>query len=591
MNTMNHVFHLLVAVAILSEAQAQDVKRDIPYANPAHERQVLDVYSAHNAKNLPVVFWIHGGGWQTGDKASVQIKPQAFMDKGFVFVSTNYRLLPSADMATIVRDIAKSIRWVHDHIAEHGGDPNRLFIMGHSAGAQLAALICTDDRYLKAEGLSLAIIKGCVPFDGDTYDVPAIIETAETRRRVHGLPQAKFGHREKFGNDPEKHRDFSAVTHVAKDKGIPPFLILHVAEHADTTAQAQRLGNALKEAGVPVTVFGAKETTHNKINADLGLPDDPATKALFEFLGNSKVAVRREGKKQEITPPATNLQEPFFLHVLLRQRLPAANEPDRFEVVQRREQWDPKKTAIIVCDMWDLHHCKRAVDRVKEMAPRMNEVIAKARDQGVFIIHAPSECMAAYENTPMRQRAKNPPPAKNLPKDIASGCDRIPAEEKGRYPIDQSDGGEDDQPAEHSQWAAYITSLGRNPKAPWMKEIDVLEIKAQDAVSDSGVEIWNLLEERGIHNVMLMGVHTNMCVLGRPFGLRQMAKNGKHVVLMRDLTDTMYNPARWPYVSHFEGTERIIEHIEKFVCPTTTSEQILGGKPFRFEKEAEVHRP
>src|SRR2546427_522310 len=124
-------------------------------------------------------------------------------------------------------------------------------------------------------------------------------------RPVHGLPQAKFSYREKFGNDSAKHRDFSAVTHVAKDKGIPPFLILHVAEHPDTSAQAQRLGNVLKDAGVPVTVFGAKETSHNKINADLGLPDDPATEALFEFLGKSKVAVRREGKKQEITPPAT----------------------------------------------------------------------------------------------------------------------------------------------------------------------------------------------------------------------------------------------------------------------------------------------
>src|SRR5271169_2497672 len=121
--------------------------------------------------------------------------------------------------------------------------------MGHSAGAQLAALICTDDRYLKAEGLSLAITKGCVPVDGDTFDVPAIIETAETRRRVHGQPQAKVGHREKFGSDSAKHRDLSAVTHVAKDKGIPPFLIMYVAEHPDTTAQAQRLASELKSAG------------------------------------------------------------------------------------------------------------------------------------------------------------------------------------------------------------------------------------------------------------------------------------------------------------------------------------------------------
>jgi acetyl esterase/lipase len=278
---------LLIACISFADAQAQEVKRDIPYADPAHERQVLDIYSPPEAKDLPVVFWIHGGGWQTGDKTSIQIKPQAFMEKGFIFVSTNYRLLPNVEMETIFRDIAKSIRWVHNHIAEYGGDPNRLLVMGHSAGAQLAALICIDDRYLKSEGVSLAFIKGCVPVDGDTFDVPAIIETAETRRRVHGLPQATFGHREKFGNTPEKHRDFSAVSHVAKGKGIPPFFILHVAEHPDTTAQAQRLGAALKEGAVPVTVFGGRETTHNQINADLGLADDPATKAMFEFVAEA----------------------------------------------------------------------------------------------------------------------------------------------------------------------------------------------------------------------------------------------------------------------------------------------------------------
>ncbi len=281
---MKYLSCLLIAFAFVSEARAQDVKRDIPYVDSADERQVLDVYSPAGAKNLPVVFWIHGGGWETGDKSKVELKPQFFMDKGFVFVSTNYRLLPKVDMATIVRDIAKSIRWVHDHIAEYAGDPQRLLVMGHSAGAQLAALVSIDDRYLKAEGVSLSIIKGCVPVDGDTYDVPAIIETAETRVRVHGLPPIKFGHREKFGNDPAKHRDFSAVTHVAKDKGIPPFLIVYVAGHPDCSAQAQRLGNVLKEADIPVTLFGGRETTHNKINDDLGRPDDPGTKALVEFV-------------------------------------------------------------------------------------------------------------------------------------------------------------------------------------------------------------------------------------------------------------------------------------------------------------------
>ena len=278
---------LLILLAFAPVVQAQDVKRDIPYADPPQERQVLDVYSPKGAKDKPVVFWIHGGGWQTGDKKEVQLKPQAFTDRGFVFVSTNYRLLPTVDMGTIIRDVAKAVRWTHDHIAEFGGDPKRIFVMGHSAGAQLAALICTDDRYLKAEGLSLAIIKGCVPVDGDTYDVPAMIATAEARWKAHGLPPAKFGHREKFGNDPEKHRDFSAVIHVVRGKGIPPFLLLHVAGHPDVTAQAQRMGNVLKDAGVPVRVFGARETTHGKINADLGKPDDAATKAVYEFLDAS----------------------------------------------------------------------------------------------------------------------------------------------------------------------------------------------------------------------------------------------------------------------------------------------------------------
>ena len=147
---MIYLSALLVALGFLSNADAPNVKRDIHYVEKGDQRQMLDVYAPPKAKNLPVVFWIHGGGWQGGDKADVQLKPQVFADKGFVFVSTNYRLLPDVDMGTIVRDVATAIRWVHDHIAEYGGDPDRLLVMGHSAGARLAALICTDDRYLKA---------------------------------------------------------------------------------------------------------------------------------------------------------------------------------------------------------------------------------------------------------------------------------------------------------------------------------------------------------------------------------------------------------------------------------------------------------
>lgn len=275
---------MLLSLVPVAQAQPQPTAANLPYATPAHERQVLDVYAPANAKNLPVMFWIHGGGWQAGDKSDVQLKPQVFMDRGFVFVSTNYRLLPSVDMDTLICDVAKSLGWVHANIARHGGDPQRIFVGGHSAGAQLAAILCTDDRYLKAEQVAFAALKGCVPVDGDTYDIPAMIETAETRLRVHGLPMPRYGHRLKFGNDPAKHRDFSAVTHVVSGKGIPPFLILHVANHPDVSAQAQRLGAVLKEAGIPVRVFGARDTDHSKLNDNLGLPGDPATEALYHFV-------------------------------------------------------------------------------------------------------------------------------------------------------------------------------------------------------------------------------------------------------------------------------------------------------------------
>lgn len=258
--------------------------RNLPYAEPGHERQVLDVYAPAGAKNLPVVYWIHGGGWQGGSKDDLKAKPAFFAAQGFVTVAINHRLLPGTEMREIVRDAAKGLGWVHRTIAQHGGDPGRIWVMGHSSGAQLAALLCTDERYLKAEGVPFSVLRGCVPLDGDTYDIPAMIEVAETRARVHGLPLPKYGHRLKFGNDPALHRDFSAVAHMAKNKGIPPFLVLHVAGHPDVSAQAQRLGAVLKENGIPGRVFGAKDTDHGRINANLGVAGDPATAAVAEFL-------------------------------------------------------------------------------------------------------------------------------------------------------------------------------------------------------------------------------------------------------------------------------------------------------------------
>lgn len=273
------------------------------------------------------------------------------------------------------------------------------------------------------------------------------------------------------------------------------------------------------------------------------------------------------------------------LKLSMRSRVETQPKSGRFHATTRTDHWMAHQTAVIVCDMWDLHHCLNATRRGGEVAPRMNQLLIKARKLGVTIIHAPSSCMAAYEKHPARKHAQSTPRAEIFPKDIGSWCHQIPSEEKGAYPIDQSDGGEDDDLAEHKQWAAKLKAMGRNPRSPWKKQTDLLTIADQDYISDNGQEIWSILERRGINNVILLGVHTNMCVLGRPFGLRQMAKNGKNVVLMRDLTDTMYNPKRKPFVSHFTGTDLIVEHIEKWVCPTITSDQILGGKPFRFKHD------
>jgi len=270
-----------------------------------------------------------------------------------------------------------------------------------------------------------------------------------------------------------------------------------------------------------------------------------------------------------------NPGQPTRWSITLRSRTP--------DVAFKKAEWDPKRTAIIVCDMWDSHHCYNAVQRVGEIAPRMNQLLETARAQGALIIHAPSSCMAPYKDHPGRKRAQDAPKAANLPKDIGQWCYKIPSEEQGVYPLDQSDGGCDTEVKTQEEWQIKLKAMGRNPGSPWLRQVEILKIANEDYISDSGVEIWNVLEQRGVQNIILLGVHTNMCVLGRPFGLRQMAKNGKNVVLMRDMTDTMYNPARWPYVSHFQGTDLIVQHVEKYVCPTITSDQLIGGQPFRFK--------
>ncbi|HVY68415.1 MAG TPA: PVC-type heme-binding CxxCH protein, partial [Verrucomicrobiae bacterium] len=241
-----------------------------------------------------------------------------------------------------------------------------------------------------------------------------------------------------------------------------------------------------------------------------------------------------------------------------------------WKIVEKDVAWDPRKTAIIICDMWDQHWCKGATRRVGEMAPRMNEVIKEARKRGVQIIHAPSDTMKFYALNPQRLKASQVPKARP-PADV-NKWKSLNMEKEGPLPIDDSDGGCDDEP--------------RCPQGnPWKREIATLEVFDQDYITDNGEEVYNILAKHGIDNVIVMGVHANMCVLGRPFSIRQMVSLGKNVLLMRDMTDTMYNSRSKPYVSHFAGTDLIVEHIEKHWCGSITSADFLGGQPFHFKED------
>jgi nicotinamidase-related amidase len=235
---------------------------------------------------------------------------------------------------------------------------------------------------------------------------------------------------------------------------------------------------------------------------------------------------------------------------------PGADNAVAWREVRRKRTVPAKEAAIVICDMWDKHWCKSATNRCEALAKKMAPVLEFARKKGVLIIHAPSECMDFYEDTPQRKMAMeapkaDPPPARNI---------ADPA-----LPIDDSDGGCDDEP----QCSIY--------KA-WVRENPALRVADGDAVSDKGQEIYNLLRSRGINTLFIMGVHTNMCVMNRTFAIKQMTRWGVPCVLVRDLTDTMYNPRMRPQVSHDDGTALVISHIEKYWCPTIQSKDLLAGK-------------
>ena len=259
------------------------------------------------------------------------------------------------------------------------------------------------------------------------------------------------------------------------------------------------------------------------------------------------------------------------LRVTLQKRVPAKTGETQYVTTSEVQHWNPSRTAIIICDMWDRHWCKDATIRVDELAPRINGVISIARSEGVLIVHAPSDCMDYYKDYPGRKEAlKYSSAIFNKVMNVIS-AEGLPTEKDAIWPIDQSDGGCTD-----------VADKGNVDRRVWTKENGQIDVMNNDVISDAGDEIAGVFAARGIRNVILMGVHTNMCIINRSFGLRNMVRLGLNVVLMRDMTDAMYDSGSWPYVSHFAGVNLMIEYIEKYICPSILSGDFTHQAPFGF---------
>jgi nicotinamidase-related amidase len=259
---------------------------------------------------------------------------------------------------------------------------------------------------------------------------------------------------------------------------------------------------------------------------------------------------------------------PGTLRLHLRER---RVEGGQVRIIERSALWAVAETAIIVCDMWDDGFCRAPVQRVGVMVPRMNEVLWAARDHGVMVIHAPSTVMNVYADKPQRLRMQRTEPV-TPPVPISSWCpldaDREPPPvgREGLFPFETKIGGCDDPVP-----APMVRSYSRQHSG--------LDIAGFDGISDQGGEIFSYCRRQGIKNIAIMGISTNVCVLSRSFGIRQLVRLGFQVALVRDLTDVMYDPRQPPYVSHARGTELVVEHIEAYWCPSIESGDLTNTVP------------
>lgn len=276
----------LFLVAVGLGADGPRGRRDVGYSD-ASPALTLNVESPPEGDGHPIVVWIHGGAWRFGDKDNADEKPKAFNRRGYAWVGVEYRFVPEVTPREQAGDVARAVRWARDHAGDFGGDPRRIFLMGHSSGAHLAALTATDERPLRSVGLERSDLAGVILLDGAGYDVPR--QVRETR-----LPALRRLYLDAFGEDPRAQQDASPIAHVAAGRGIPPFLILHVGR-VDSKAQSDALATRLREAGVATTVGSFPSKTHMTINRELGRAGDRPTRAVFDFLDARSKAVKPPG--------------------------------------------------------------------------------------------------------------------------------------------------------------------------------------------------------------------------------------------------------------------------------------------------------
>ncbi len=236
----------------------------------------LDIYTPSHSGVYPVVIYVHGGGWEGGDKKNVRYKPEFFNDEGFVFISVNYRLSPEVNHPDHVQDVADAVAWVVENISQYGGDPDAIFIMGHSAGAHLVSLLGTDETYLENSGYTLDVLKGVISLDTGSLDIPLQVETQKgSLRRVKTA----------IGDDLETWKDASPIYHVEAGKSIPPYLVVYASSREYVTgAQARIMKEKFDEEGLFCEVYRAENKTHGSLNQELGAEGDEPSEKIIEFI-------------------------------------------------------------------------------------------------------------------------------------------------------------------------------------------------------------------------------------------------------------------------------------------------------------------